>query len=246
MIFGGSGVYPVRIPIRNKINRLAALWRALLVVCFFMAGCGDPQRPASTATAQLPPTEEPLPTATSTLTLQPPTSTPTLEPSLTATSAGTFTPSPTGTFTPLPTSVGSSLPAAGANTVNIYFIQPNSGTGACGDRLLAVGSGVKITGNIARDVAAGLRKLLSYKEKNYGDLYNSLATSKLRVEKVEFSKKSGLIEVYFSGDLHRPKDPCEKARVKAQIWATIRQFPEVKATNIFLGRVPLGDLVSNS
>lgn len=130
--------------------------------------------------------------------------------------------------------------------VNIYFIQPNSGTGTCGDRVIAVGSGEKISGNIARDVAAGLRKLFSYKQAYYGDLYNSLATSKLRVERVEFNKKSGLIEVYFGGDLDRPRDTCEKARVKAQIWSTIRQFPEVKSTNIFLHRVPLGDLVSNS
>jgi len=241
---------------RDKTNRQTALWRVALVAFFFMAGCGAPQRqtalPSPTLPSQppagtpLPPTDTPFPTATATVTLPPSTNTPTLEPSVTSTATETYTLSPTGTLTPLPTSAGSSLPAARTDMVNIYFIQPNSGTGACGDRLIAVSSGEKITGKIERDVAAGLRKLFSYKQEYYGDLYNALATSKLRVERVEFSKKTGLIEVYFGGDLDRPRDACEKARVKAQIWATIKQFAEIKATNIFLHRVPLGDLVSNS
>jgi hypothetical protein len=137
------------------------------------------------------------------------------------------------------------LPAARADMVNIYFVQLNAGIGACGDRLIAISSGEPITGNIARDVAAGLRKLFSYRQKYYGELYNPQGASRLRVEDVDFEKDTGLIDVYISGTYNRPEDPCDNTRVKAQIWTTIRQFPKITKTNIFLDRVPFGDLLSN-
>jgi hypothetical protein len=159
--------------------------------------------------------------------------------------AFTDTPLPSETATASPTGVGFFLPAARSDMVSIYFILLNPDPSVCNDRVIAVSSGEPITGNIARDVAAGLRKLFSYRQKVYGDLYNPQGASRFRVEEVDFEKDTGLIDVFISGSYNRPEDPCENTRVKAQIWSTIKQFPQVTKTNIFLDRVPFGDLLSN-
>jgi hypothetical protein len=158
--------------------------------------------------------------------------------------ANTDTPSPSHTSTIPPTSRFIPLPYGRDDEVKIYFILPDPTPGGCNDRIIAISSGAKITGNIARDVAAGLRKLFTYRAETYGDLYNALHAGKLRVEDVDFDKDSGLIDVLLSGSYRRSPDPCENARVKAQVWTTIRQFPEIKQTNIFLDRIPFGDLVT--
>jgi hypothetical protein len=169
-----------------------------------------------------------------------------LEPTFTFTPAITDTPTLTATFTPppIPTIRFIPLPAASSDTINIYFIQPQTGSGECNDRIFAVSSGIKISGDIEDDVKAGLRKLFSYKDKYYGELYNPLYASRIRVEKVDLNK-SGLIEVWMSGSYQRSGDPCDNTRVKAQIWSTIKQFRGVETTNIFMNDIPFGDRLSN-
>jgi hypothetical protein len=173
----------------------------------------------------------------------PPTATSTLVPSSTPTLADTATPTLTLTATPL-SQADIPFPAASASSINIYFVLLNAGSGACGDRFIAVSSGSNKTGNIARDVKTALQSLFSYHQKKYGSLYNALGTSRFHANEVAFGD-NGLIEVRLSGDFDRPTDACENTRVKSQIWATIKQFPEIKQTNIFLGNVPFGDLISN-
>jgi hypothetical protein len=168
-----------------------------------------------------------------------------LEPTLTPTLANTETPTPTVTYTLVPQGGGFPLPGASGDTVNIYFIQGSAGSAACDVKIVAVSSGVKITGDIEPDIKAGLRKLFSYKEQYYGSLYNPLYSSNIRVKNVSFRSKIGLVEVYMSGDYNPSGDPCDNLRVKAQIWSTIKQFRGVKNTNIFLNNIPFGDRLSN-
>ncbi len=232
----------------NKILQLISL----LLVISFLVSCTAATPVPPTATPEtptvtpLPPTETPMPTDTPTFTPPPPTDTPTQEPTFTPTTTDTETPTLTASFTPTPQPLTYYIPLPGASndTVNIYFVLLQAGEAECGDRIIAVGSGVEVSGDIEDDVAAGLRKLFSYKDKYYGDLYNPLHTSRLRVEKVDFDK-GGLIEVWLSGTYKPSGDPCDNSRVKAQIWNTIKQFRGVKKTNIFLNRIPFGDRLSN-
>ena len=99
------------------------------------------------------------------------------------------------------------------------------------------------TNNIAKDIKAALKELFSYHSEWVGGFYNPLYRSKIRVQSVDF--EDGLVTVNLSGTYIMPEDDCDNLRVRAQVWATVRQYPEVKATNIYLGRVPFGDRVSN-
>jgi len=138
------------------------------------------------------------------------------------------------------------LPAASGDSVWMYFIQLDTGGSVgCGDSVIAVGTGVERSGNIANDVKAGLAKLLATSGKYFGTLYNPLDPSNIRVESVKFNRDNGLITVNFRGTYKPSGDDCDATRVKAQIWSTIRQFSGVKMTNIYLNGIPFGDRVSN-
>jgi hypothetical protein len=104
----------------------------------------------------------------------------------------------------------------------IYFIQPDTGGPICGDTAVGVSSGVPRSGDIADDTAAALR-----------------------VNNVSFNDGNGLITVNLSGTYKPSGDDCDNTRVKAQIWQTIRQWRQVKATNIYLNGIPFGDRLSN-
>ncbi|HSB03341.1 MAG TPA: hypothetical protein VLE49_22010 [Anaerolineales bacterium] len=206
--------------------------------------------PAPPTETAAPPTDTatPLPSDTPTFTPPPPTATATAtpEPTLTSTPAFTDTPAATATFTPppKPTFLFIPLPAASSDTINIYFVQKISGSGECNIRIIAVSSGIKISGDVEADVKAGLTKLFSYKDQYYGDLYNPLYKSRIRVQEVDLDK-SGLIDVFMTGSYQASGDPCDNTGVKGQVWSTIKQFRDVETTNIILNRVPFGDRVSN-
>jgi hypothetical protein len=204
--------------------------------------------PAPPTETAVPPTNTftPLPTDTPTFTPPPPTETITPEPTLTSTPAFTDTPAATATFTPppKPTYPYIPLPAASSDTINIYFVQSIPGSGECNIRIIAVSSGIKISGDVEDDVKAGLTKLFSYKDQYYGELYNPLYRSRIRVQEVDLDK-SGLIDVFMTGSYRPSGDPCDNTGVKGQVWSTIKQFRGVETTNIILNRVPFGDRVSN-
>jgi hypothetical protein len=226
-----------------------------LFVLQILAACASPApqvptiTPAPPTETAVPPTSTftPLPTDTPTLTSPPPTETSTPEPTVTSTPAITDTPAATATFTPppKPTYPYIPLPAASSDTVNIYFVQNIPGSGECNMRIFAVGSGIKISGDVEDDVKAGLTKLFSYKDTYYGELYNPLHSSRIRVQKVDFNNKTGLIEVWMSGSFKPTGDPCDNTGVKGQVWSTIKQFRGIDTTNIFLNDIPFGDRVSN-
>ncbi len=224
----------------------------LLIVSLFLASCAsqtpEPTPVPPTATI-VPPTNTPLPPTETPI---PPTETPTETPLPTATATETLIPSdtptstPTDTATPKPASSGTGGYASVEDPIRIYFIALGTGGPVgCGDSVLWTGFGQSRTNDIARDVEMALNKLFSYKDEYVGGMYNPASHSNLKVGSVDFSNSSGLITVQLRGKYNRPDDPCENLRVKAQIWSTIRQHGGVKATNIYLNRVPFGDIVSN-
>jgi hypothetical protein len=157
---------------------------------------------------------------------------------------GTATPTPTFTLVPATGRANSSLPSPSESGIKIYFVQLDTGGGVgCGDSVVAVGSGVKKSGDVSKDVKAGLDALFSNKWDYSGALYNPLFRSKISVQHVNYD--DGLISVHLSGDYNPSGDDCDNTRVKAQIWSTIRQFRDVERTNIFLNEIPFGDRLSN-
>ena len=89
-------------------------------------------------------------------------------------------------------------------------------------------------------ISKALKQLFSIKSEYVGGLLNSLYRSKIRVNKVEFNDKNGLITVDLQGSYKPTGDPCDNTRVKAQVWSTVRQYKQVKATNIYLNGIPFG------
>jgi len=193
------------------------------------------------------PTATTEPTATLTLT---PSSTPTQPPpKATATETPTPSESPTALPTEPPTQATNesapAIPSASSEYVSMYLIQVGTGGPICGDSAIPVSSGVEHTGSVESDVSSALKQLFSIKSEYVGGFLNSLYRSQLRVNKVKFNSKNGLITVDLQGSYRPTGDPCDNSRVKAQIWSTIRQYEEVKATNIYLDGIPFGDRVSN-
>ncbi len=233
------------------MSRSTKLLSAFLLAGTFLAGCSQatplPPSPTSippSATA-VPPTVTPLPTDTLTPTFPPPTNTPTAPPTGTNTPVPTDTPTPTQTEIPgtLPPYIP--LPGSSKETVNIYFVLVGTGEATCGSRILAISSGVKVDGDIEKDVTAGLRSLFSHTKQYYGDLYNPLYASRLRVQKVDYERDTDEIVVVLSGTYKPTGDPCDNERVRAQVWSTIRQFRGVKGVTVYLNNGLLGDRLSN-
>lgn len=233
-------------------------WIIWLCLVLLLMGCSAPIQVPPTPTipsipptaTMLPPTDTPLPTETPLPPTDTPSPTPTeAPPTLTATETVIPSDTPTASPTMVPTSsaaqAGSQLPAASRDIVWIYFIQQGTGGPICGDTAVPVGSGVEQSGDIEEDLAKALKNLFSYEDDFVGGLYNPLSKSNLRVNGVDFDSDNGLITVDFTGTYKPTGDKCDNTRVKAQVWQTIRQWREVKATNIYLNGIPFGDRVSN-
>lgn len=242
----------------QKPLRKSMLWLLFLLV---ITACSAPtlvpttQVPKETA---LPATNTFLPpSATSTATAEPtatltttPSSTPTqLPPTATATESPTPSESPTALPTETPTQAtgdsGSAVSYPSGGYVSMYLIQEGTGGPICGDSAFPVSSGVERKGDVASEVSAALKQLFSIKSEYVGGFLNSLHRSRFRVNKVNFNSDNGLITVDLQGSYRPTGDPCDNSRVRAQIWSTIRQYEEVKATNIYLAGIPFGDRVSN-
>ena len=198
--------------------------------------------PVVPTNTSIPPTETPIPpTATQT-----PTATFTSSPSPTLTPTNTVTPTPTNTYTATPTPTNTPVPQSGIpdNVIVKYLVlEGTGGSTGCGDSLVPVSAGFVRTGDVKEDVKIALTSLFSTGTKYAGNLYNPLYQSKLRVNEVSFKKSSGNVTVHFTGSFTKPKDDCDKLLYRAQVWATARQFPEVKLATIWLNKYLLGDLL---
>jgi hypothetical protein len=115
----------------------------------------------------------------------------------------------------------------------------------CGDSVIGVGTGLKKSGDMEGDIKEALTRLFAFKGEYFGSLYNPVFRSNLAVESVKFNSDNGLITVNLRGTYAPSGDDCDNTRVKAQVWNTIRQFRDIKMTNIYLNGGPFGDKVSN-
>jgi hypothetical protein len=64
------------------------------------------------------------------------------------------------------------------------------------------------------------------------------------VQSVEIKKFDGSALVNLAGTYVRSDDRCDDSRVRAQVWSTIRQFPEVKTVKVLLNGNLLGDILA--
>ena len=231
-----------------KMKTIVMLISALIIVVGILSACssGTAEQTASSTVAPtntpVPPTDTPLPpTATQTAM-----TTLTSTPSPTLTPTNTVTPTPTETYTATPTATNTPVPQAGIpeNVIVKYLVlEGTGGSTGCGDSLIPVSAGFVRTGDVKEDVKIALTSLFSTGTKYSGNLYNPLYQSKLRVTDISFKKNSGNVTVHFTGSFTKPKDDCDKLLYRAQVWATARQFPEVKLATIWLNKYLLGDLL---
>lgn len=188
-------------------------------------------------------------TQTITHTPIPPTYTPTLTPTLTDTPLPTATSSHTPTATPssTPTGTPSLTPTKVYGFIPenaIIFYLTHIGTGgpvACGDSLVAVMTGHIRTGDIEKDIKLAVDTLFSIGQYS-GYLYNATYPSSLRVGGVYMEKTNAIVEL--GGTYVRPNDACDASRYRAQVWSTIRQFPEVDRAIPKVKGALLGDLLA--
>lgn len=238
---------------RNSFFFLAVL----LVLTSLISGCAAPAPLLPTATLAPTATEiAVLPSATNTLS---PTATSTRTPvAPTVTQTLTTTPFPSETPTTSPTATatnqapatatrrpGAALPGGSGSGVFVYMIVQNGGgKDGCGDTV-KVAVPIQRSKDTGKDIEAALDMLFTMKSKYYGNLYNPVSYSTLRVQDVEFTDSGGLT-VWLSGKYKPTGNDCDNILVKSQIWSTAKQFGGISGTAFYInGPHPFGDFVSN-
>lgn len=219
----------------------------VLISTGLLSACATPTRIPPTATTK--PSRTPQPTET----LIPPTATFTASPTKTSTPTKTPTETPTNiptktsTSTETPTATPTDTPApawANPNAIRIYVTHLDTdGPLACGDTLIGISSGFTRTSDVKADIRTAVNTLFASGQK-IGGFHNATYPSSFRVDSVELDKSSGTAVVTLQGSYVKPSDYCEGRRYREQVWATIRQFPEVNRATIWLtnGKL-LGDLL---
>lgn len=114
---------------------------------------------------------------------------------------------------------------------------------ACGDTMVKLNTGAPRTGDIEADIKTGLKRLFS-KQPYYGRLYNPVYLSNITVVSVDFKPGNGTATIELTGTYVRSGDRCDDGRVRAQVWTTIRQIPEVKNIYIYLDGQKFGDILA--
>lgn len=221
----------------------------LATIAFSSAACskispdsqnGSSDAPEAEAVTQVTPPA----TVTHTPTPIPPTATVTWTPSPTPTFTNTPTVTVTPTATETPTETAPPPTPSGDDAVYVYAIQNNEDNPKkCDYIAVRLNTGAWRTGDTAADVARALRSLF-VKRQWFGALYNPAYLSNISVASVDFKPNSGLVSVNLTGTYVRSGDRCDDGRVRAQVWSTIRQFPEVKSIHILLNGNLLGDILA--
>jgi len=166
----------------------------------------------------------------------------------TSTNINTPTPSNTSTVTvtvtPAPTETQPPPTPSGDDAIYIYAIQDKiDNPKNCDYIAVRLNTGVRRTGNIGADIKSALRSLF-VKRQYFGALENPAYLSNITVDSVDFKAYSGLAMIRLSGTYVRSGDTCDDGKVRAQVWSTIRQFPEVKTIDILLNGNLLGDILA--
>ncbi len=183
-------------------------------------------------------------TMTPTISLPPPTATVahTPSPPPPRTSTATLTEIPTSTNTPTVTPP----PPTPSGEEAIYFyaiLNKSDDPKQCDYIAVAINTGIWRTGDVAADLKTALRSMF-VKRQYFGALYNPAYLSNISVQSVDFKSFTGEISIRLAGTYVRSGDSCDDGRVRAQIWSTIRQFPEVKTIDILLNGNLLGDILA--
>jgi hypothetical protein len=172
--------------------------------------------------------------------------------------AATATPTLSSNFVPLGTTAANLLgtsavsslgsqgaEAPGINQVKIYMIVVDDGGNsgdlvACNDSIIDVSVPIIPTYGVLR---ASLDKLLAVKTEKFDntDYYDALYQSSLSIDKLGLA--SGVASIYLKGDVTLGNE-CDKARIKAQIEYTARQFSTIKSVDIFINDQKIDDYFS--
>jgi hypothetical protein len=141
---------------------------------------------------------------------------------------------------PSPTPVASPV----SDNPPLYFYMIKVGLNvACGNDEAPVYAGVNRTGSLEVDVKSALNALFANHNKYVTGLFNPIYQSRMRAKGLTFDPNTGVAVFQFSGSFVKPKDDCDSARMRAQIWSTIYQFDVIKKANIRMNNVLLGDLL---
>lgn len=147
-----------------------------------------------------------------------------------------ITPTPVTTTTP-PVPTESASPSA-----KLFFVALEDN----GVRGKAIGCGDSIVASPHSDTVSlndTLEKLLSVKEKEYGQdkLYNALYQSNLQVDTI--SQDTGVVTVKLSGK-YQIGGVCDGPRIQSQLEETVKQFEGVQEVHVLINEIPLEDLLS--
>ena len=192
-----------------------------------------PAAPTLTVAVTLPPPTDTLPAASTAPTLTPAPPTPAaVAPSLTV-APKTKGKAPTATKPPKPLTLKVFLIAMNDNGVSGKLV-------GCGDSAVAANVQIPYTTGVLR---AALNKLLSIKDKNYGQsgLYNVLYQSNLQISALAL--KSGVATIHLTGKMTLGGE-CDNPRVQAELEETALQFSTVKSVSIYINNVLLQKALS--
>ena len=131
----------------------------------------------------------------------------------------------------------------GFSTVKIFLVSLNDNgqTGkkiGCGDSVMGV---EKVIGPTPDKITAALNELFAIKDQNYGEYYNALYQSNLKVESA--TVKNGKATVKLSGK-YLLGGTCDDPRFQSQIEETVLQFPEATDVEVFINGKSLEKIVS--
>ena len=127
----------------------------------------------------------------------------------------------------------------------VYYLihKDTGGPLKCGDSLFPISTGKFRTGDIEEDAKIAFKALLALKQAEQGDFYNALYKSSLNVVSADWAPQKGWLEVSIAGNMNTKGDECDRSRIGDQLWATIRQFPEVQHADIRWNGGPLMDRI---
>ena len=237
-------------PVISQRGLLVGAVRLLFVLLVLItSGCslstpdavGDtsPTTEESTHTQSAPTTN-----VTPTETEVPPTASPSQSPSPTSTS--TSTPTVTETSTPTDTATSTPPPPTPSGEDAIYFygiMDQADDPKKCEYIAVRINTGKWRSGDVAADVKTALNSLL-VKRQYYGALSSPVYLSNISVQSVSFKPFTGEVSIRLTGTYVRSGETCDDGKVRAQIWSTIRQFPEIKTIDILLNGNLLGDILA--
>lgn len=205
----------------------ASLCALLLSGCSLLAISNTPSAEPGPPAAQMA-SSTTQPTATSLLVTVPTRTAPPDTPSALPTEA-----QPASAATPTPQMV----------LIFLIGVDDNGASGmkvGCGDSAIGVQAPIAPTEGVLK---AALAKLLSIKDRNYGEsgLYNALYQSDLQVKSVNL--KEGKATIYLTGSLLLGGE-CDNPRVQAQLEQTALQFSTVKTVDIYINDKALQEMLS--